>query len=445
MYCPRGRVLGGSSSINGMIFVRGNAGDYERWANVHGLDDWSYEQCLPYFQRLESTTHGEDAYRGRDGPMSVHRGEGSNPLSQAWLRACEQAGYGLSADFNGISQEGGGHFDVTVARGRRFSTAKGYLAPIRGRQNLTVVTGARATRILFDGDRATGVEYFASSRKQEVLANAEVILCGGAINSPQLLLLSGIGPADDLTALGLPVLHDSPEVGANLQDHLEIYVQYACTQNVSLYPYLQWYRQPFVGLEWYLRNTGAGASNHFETGAFLRSGHDFGYPDLQFHFLPIAMNYDGSDKHNGHGFQVHVGPMKPKSRGSVSLKSSDPLAAPAIRFNYNQHPEDLQVMERGIKIARELVNQSAFDQFRGEPLGETDPAKFIKDRAESAYHPSCTCRMGVDSSAVVSSQGLVNGVQNLRVVDASIMPEITNGNLNAVVIMMAEKIAVQIG
>ena len=236
-------------------------------------------------------------------------------------------------------------------------------------------------------------------------------------------------------------MQDSPDVGANLQDHLEIYVQYACKKPVSLYPYLRWYRQPFVGMQWYLNNTGAGASNHFETGAFLRSGYDNGYPDLQFHFLPIAMNYDGSDKHNGHGFQVHVGPMKPKSRGRVALKSGDPLAAPLMQFNYNQDPKDIKVMERGIEIARELVGQSAFSDFRGDALGETDPAVFVKQRSESAYHPSCTCRMGVDSQAVVNEIGLVNGVEQLRVVDASIMPEITNGNLNAVVIMMAEKIA----
>lgn len=446
MYCPRGRVLGGSSSINGMIFVRGNAGDFNRWAEDPALAEWRYEKCLPYFMKSETRPHGDPQYRGEDGPMQIGQGRAAGPLNDAWLAAGEQAGYRSSTDFNGANQEGVGIFDNTVHKGRRLSTARAYLHPAMTRDSLNVVKGALVTRVLFEGDRAVGIEYRNGNSVERCYAEAEVILCGGAINSPQLLMLSGIGEAGHLRANNISVLSDLPGVGQNLQDHLEIYVQYSCKRPVSIYPSLKWYRQPFVGLQWYLLNSGNGATNHFETGGFLRSDPGLDYPDLQFHFLPIAMNYDGSDRHDGHGFQVHVGPMKPTSRGEIRLRNGDATSAPVIRFNYHSTQEDRAVMHRGIAVAREIISQPAFDELRDRELrpgsdDEDDIEAFIRSKSESAYHPSCTCKMGSDEMSVVDGSGRVHGVQKLRVVDASIMPEITNGNLNSPVIMMAEKIA----
>lgn len=446
MYCPRGRVLGGSSSINGMIFVRGNRGDFDRWAQDPALSDWRYEKCLPYFMKSETRPHGDPQYHGEEGPMAIARGHASGPLHEAWLAAGEEAGYRRSSDFNGADQEGVGIFDCSVRRGRRLSTARAYLHPAIARGNIDVVKRALVTRILFEGKRATGIEYVQGGRRKTLHAGVEVIVAAGAINSPQLLMLSGIGDAEHLRANNIPVVCELPGVGQNLQDHLEIYVQYSCKQPVSIYPSLKWYRQPFVGLQWYLTQTGAGATNHFETGGFLKSDPSLDYPDLQFHFLPIAMNYDGTERHDGHGFQVHVGPMKPTSRGSVRLRDGDPSSPPVIRFNYNSTQQDRDVMRRGISIAREIVSQPAFNGLRDAELrpGSDDEAvmdAFVRAHSESAYHPSCTCKMGSDDMAVVDGAGRVHGIDGLRVCDASIMPEITNGNLNAPVIMMAEKIA----
>ena len=446
LYCPRGRVLGGSSSINGMIYVRGNAEDFNRWGRCNGLEDWDYAHCLPYFKKSEHYTGEPSHYRGDTGPLHVRKSPANRALFTAWLEAGVEAGYRHSDDFNGEVQEGVGCFDATIKDGKRFSAARAYLHPIMNRKNLSIIKRATANKLLFENNRAVGVEYSIGSSQQRLYAEKEVIVCGGAINSPKLLLLSGIGPASELEALGIPVVQHLKGVGKNLQDHLEIYVQYECKKPVSLFPVLKWYRKPFVGMNWYLNQTGDGATNHFETGAFLRSGLDAGYPDLQFHFLPIAMNYDGKEKFPGHGFQIHVGPMKPTSRGSVTLKDANPDSAPGIQFNYNQTSEDREVMRRGIEIAREIANQPAFAELTGREVkpGNLDIDTFIRQHSESAYHPSCTCKMGFDEDAVVDNQGRVHGLENLRVVDASIMPEITNGNLNAPVIMMAEKISDEI-
>ena len=448
LYCPRGRVLGGSSSINGMIYIRGNAADFDGWAEMPGLESWTYEKCLPYFKRAEACRHGDPDVRGKDGPLHIGKLAAETPLFRAWLEAGEQAGFGATADFNGKQQDGVGVYDSTIKSGRRFSTARAYLHPALNRDGLSVVKKALVTKIIFDGTRAVGVQYAVGRQIHTVYAEREVILCGGAINSPQLLMLSGIGAESELSSLNIPIVAKLPGVGKNLQDHLELYIQYHCKKPVSLFPALKWFNQPGIGLKWYLTGRGAGASNHFETGAFLRSSDSILYPDLQYHFLPIAMNYDGSDKYNDHGFQVHVGPMKPTSRGSIDLVSNDPSEPPRISFNYNSTRDDQSVMRQGIRFAREIVSQAAFDEFRGVELKpgkdcitDAELDKFVRSHGESAYHPSCTCRMGVDEMSVVDAEARVHGIEGLRVIDASIMPDITNGNLNAPVVMMAEKLA----
>ena len=452
LYCPRGKVMGGSSSVNGMIFVRGNKGDFDRWSSEHGLSDWDYESCLPYFRKSENALGFPEAsldpsFRGTDGPLKISRGELKTPLFQAWLDASGQAGHAITADFNGRTQEGAGCFDRTIFKGERQNVAKAYLGRPRQLGSLKVIRRATVTRVVIENGRATGVEYLQGG-KQHQCAAGEVILCGGAVNTPHWLMLSGIGDAKGLKIHGIPVVSHAPGVGRNLMDHLEIYVQYACDRPVSLYPKTRWFNMPMVGLQWLLARQGAGSTNHFETGAFLRSGDRVPYPDLQFHFLPIAMDYDGKDQYQGHGFQVHVGPMKPTSRGEVTLCSANPLTAPRIQFNYNATAADRSVMRTGIRMADDIVSQSAFDGYRGTRLRPTVDIdsddqldRFVREFAESAYHPAGTCRMGIDDSAVVDAAGLVRGVSGLRVVDASIMPEITNGNLNAPVIMMAEKIS----
>ena len=445
IYCPRGRVLGGSSSINGMIYIRGHQQDFDDWAAHPGLENWRFQDCLPYFKKAESFRAGEPQHRGQDGPLHISRGTLSNPLFNAWLAAGSEAGFSRTSDFNGEQQEGFGEFDRTIKAGRRFSAARAYLHPIIHRANLTLVTKTQVSKIIFEGSVAVGVEYLAKGKLATIRANREVILCGGAINSPQLLMLSGIGNAKDLTKLGININFDLPGVGQNLQDHLEAYVQFSCQKPVSIYPALKWYNQLKIGLEWTVLNTGPGATNHFEAGAFLKSDSSKSYPDLQFHFLPVATNYDGKETYEGHGFQVHVGPMRPTSRGSIKLRSCYPTAPPLICFNYNTTPEDQQVMQRGIELVREVVGQSSFNEFRGHEIRPgataTDLNQFVRRHAESAYHPSCSCKMGSDPLAVVDQHGRVHGVHGLRVVDASIMPDITNGNLNAPVIMMAEKLA----
>ena len=447
MYCPRGRVLGGSSSINGMAYVRGNALDYERWAG-NALSEWSYAHCLPYFKKAECRGKGGDDYRGDDGPLKVSTGSCSNPLFQAFIEAGIEAGYPYTEDMNGYQQEGFGPMDMTVHRGRRWSAAKAYLRPAMSRPTLKVETRALCTRILFEGNRAVGVDYVRRGVRRTARAEREVILSGGAINSPQLLMLSGVGDARELQKLGISMVQDLPGVGQNLQDHLEVYIQHACIQPISLYRAMNPLRKLLIGIQWLLFGSGDGASSHFEAGAFIRSRAGVPHPDLQHHFLPIAINYDGSSPAGGHGFQAHVGPMRPTSAGHVKLRSADPARPPEILFNYMMTESDREEMRAGVRLTREIFAQSAFDQLRGEELAPGDAAQsdaeiddFVRAKAESAYHPSCTCKMGIDDMAVVDGEARVHGIESLRVVDASIMPSIVSGNLNAPTIMLAEKLA----
>ncbi|MFB6846626.1 choline dehydrogenase [Streptomyces sp. NPDC056373] len=450
VYHARGKVLGGSSSINGMIFQRGNPMDYERWAADPGMDNWDYAHCLPYFRRMENclAADPEDEFRGHDGPLVLERGPGTNPLFEAFLAATEEAGHAPTIDVNGYRQEGFARFDRNVHRGRRLSAAKAYLKPARKRPNLTVTTRALVTRVLFEGKRAVGVEYRRGRGRPQRVRAGEVILSGGAINSPQLLQLSGIGNAEELAALGVDVVHDLPGVGENLQDHLEVYIQYACKQPVSMQPYLAKWRAPFIGLQWLFR-TGPAATNHFEAGGFVRGNDDVDYPNLMFHFLPIAVRYDGSVPAGGHGYQVHVGPMYSDAIGSVKIKSKDPAEHPALRFNYLSTEQDRREWVEAVRVARRLLNQPAMDPYNA---GEVSPGPsvdsdeeilaWVAKDAETALHPSCTCKMGTDEMSVVGPADLrVHGVEGLRVVDASVMPYITNGNIYAPVMMIAEKAA----
>ncbi len=451
MDCGRGKGLGGSSLINGMCYIRGNAMDYDNWATMPGLEDWSYLDCLPYFRKAETRDIGPNDYHGGDGPVSVTTPKpGNNVLFQAMVEAGVQAGYPKTDDLNGYQQEGFGPMDRTVTpNGRRASTARGYLDQAKGRPNLTIVTHAVTDRVLFENKRAVGVTYLRG-REQATTARArrEVLLCGGAIASPQVLQRSGVGPAPLLKGLGIEVVHDLPGVGQNLQDHLEMYLQYECKQPVSLYPALKWWNQPAIGAEWLFAGKGIGASNQFEAGGFIRSREAFDWPNIQFHFLPVAVSYNGSNAHDGHSFQAHVGSMRSPSRGRIQIRSTDPKVDPSILFNYMAHEQDWQEFRDGIRLTREIINQPALDPFRGKELSpgvdaqsDADLDAFVREHAETAYHPSCSCKMGTDDMAVVDGQGRVHGVEGLRVVDASIMPQIITGNLNATTIMIAEKIA----
>ena len=452
MECGRGKGLGGSSLINGMCYIRGNAMDYDGWAQEKGLEDWSYLDCLPYFRKAERRDVGANAYHGGDGPVSVTTPKsGNNPLFQAMVEAGVQAGYPRTDDLNGYQQEGFGPMDRTVTpQGRRSSTARGYLDQAKGRPNLSIVTHALTDRILFNGKRAIGVSYLQGDSDTPVIVNArrEVLLCSGAIASPQILQRSGVGPAALLRDLDIPVVHDLPGVGQNLQDHLEVYIQYACKQPVSLYPALKWWNQPQIGANWLFLGKGIGASNQFEAGGFIRSSAEFEWPNIQYHFLPVAINYNGSNAVNEHGFQAHVGSMRSPSRGRVQLRSKDPRQHPSILFNYMAHEQDWREFRDGIRITREIMAQSALEPYRGREISpgaelqsDAELDAFIREHGETAYHPSCSCKMGFDEMAVVDGQGRVHGIQGLRVIDASIMPLITTGNLNAPTIMMAEKIA----
>ncbi|MFD9407186.1 choline dehydrogenase [Streptomyces sp. NPDC059989] len=450
IYHARGKVLGGSSSINGMIFQRGNPLDYERWGADPGMETWDYAHCLPYFNRMENclAADPEDEFRGRSGPLVLERGPASSPLFPAFMEAVGEAGHPLTDDVNGYRQEGFAAFDRTIHRGRRLSAARAYLHPAMKRPNLDVRTRCFVTRILFEGKRAVGVEYRRGRGAPRQVRAREVILCGGAINSPQLLQLSGVGNADELRALGVDVVHDLPGVGENLQDHLEVYVQYACKQPVSMQPYLKWRHRPWIGLQWLLRR-GPGATNHFEAGGFVRSNEEVAYPNLMFHFLPIAVRYDGSAPAGGHGYQVHVGPMYSDSAGSVKIKSKDPREHPALRFNYLSTEQDRREWVEAVRTARDILGRPALAAYNdGEispgPAVETDEQilEWVAREGETALHPSCTCKMGTDAMAVTDPASLrVHGLEGLRVVDASVMPYVTNGNIYAPVMMVAEKAA----
>lgn len=450
MYCPRGRVLGGSSSINGMAYVRGHALDYEHWAADFDLPGWRYRDVLPYFRRAEDFDQGADAYHGAGGPLHVTTGAMRNPLYRAFVDAGVAAGYPYTADMNGYQQEGFGPMFMTTRRGQRWSTANAYLRPVLSRPNLHLCVRALSERITLDKGRAGGVTFRHRGVRQTVRAEREVLLCGGAINSPQLLMLSGIGPGAELRSLGIDVAADLPGVGRNLQDHLEVYVQYACRQPITLYGALRLWKQALIGAEWLLLRRGLGATNHFESGGFIRSGAGVRQPDLQYHFLPMAASYDGSSTASCHGFQAHVGPLRPQSRGRVTLAAADPQTSPRILFNYMGAERDRHEMRAAIRLTREVLAQSPFDDFRGEELGpgpevasDRDLDAWVRRHGESAYHPCGTCRMGAagDAGAVVDGEARVRGVPGLRVVDASIMPRITSGNLNAPTIMLAEKLA----
>lgn len=452
MECGRGKGLGGSSLINGMCYIRGNALDFDGWAKEPGLEDWSYLDCLPYFRKAETRDIGPNDYHGGDGPVNVTTPKaGNNPLFHAMVEAGVQAGYPRTDDLNGYQQEGFGPMDRTVTpEGRRAATGRGYLDQARGRPNLTIVTHALSDRILFSGKRAIGVSYLVGNGDNPVTAHArrEVLVCSGAIASPQLLQRSGVGPAALLRDLDIPVVHDLPGVGANLQDHLELYLQYACKQPVSIYPATKWWNQPAIGAQWLFLGKGLGASNQFEAGGFIRTREAFEWPNIQFHFLPVAINYNGSKGVQEHGFQAHMGSMRSPSRGRIHLKSRDPRQHPSILFNYMSHEQDWQEFRDGIRLTREIMNQPALDPYRGRELSpgvsvqsDAELDEFIRNHAETAFHPSCSCKMGSDDMAVVDGQGRVHGMEGLRVVDASIMPLIITGNLNATTIMMAEKIA----
>ena len=447
--CPRGRVLGGSSSINGMVYVRGNAEDYNRWSDM-GADGWDYESVLPYFKKAQCADEGRnaDSYRGGEGPLGTTTGAMKNPLYRAFLRATEQAGYPYTGDLNGAQQEGFGPMPMTVAQGRRSSTSRSYLRPALNRPNLRVLTHTSVERVRLNEGRAVGVDARVRGKTWGITAKREVLLSAGAINSPQLLMLSGIGPAGHLRSVGIDPVYDLPGVGQNLMDHLEVYVQQTCVLPVSLHKHLGLLGRGKIGVQWLLSQSGLGATNHFEVGGFIRSDDTQGQPDIQFHFLPTAMSYDGSAKARGHGFQVHVGPMLPKSRGAVTLRSKRFDEPPKIVFNYMSHEEDRQVFRAAIRTAREIFAQPALDHLRGAELSPgaavtSDEAldAFVASHAESAYHPCGTCRMGKDSQAVVDPEGRVYGISSLRVIDSSIFPHITNGNLNAPTIMLAERMA----
>ncbi|MCW5644919.1 MAG: choline dehydrogenase [Rhodoferax sp.] len=450
MECGRGKGLGGSSLINGMCYIRGNAMDYDGWAGRAGLEDWSYHDCLPYFRKAETRDIGANDYHGDSGPLSVTTPKnGNNPLFHAMVEAGVQAGYPRTEDLNGYQQEGFGPMDrTTTPQGRRSSTARGYLDQAKGRSNLTIVTHATTDRILFEGKRAVGVAWLHGGQNHTAQARREVLLCAGAIASPQILQRSGVGPAPLLRGLDIAVVHDLPGVGANLQDHLEVYQQYECKQPVSLVGALKWWNQPAIGAEWLFLGSGIGASNQFEAGGFIRSSEQFAWPNIQYHFLPVAINYNGTNPIKVHGFQAHMGSMRSPSRGRVQLRSKDPHQHPSILFNYMSHEQDWAEFRAGIRITREIMRQSALVPFAGREITPGEAAQshaeldaFVRQHAETAYHPCGTNAMGTDDMAVVDNQGRVHGMQGLRVVDASIMPEIVTGNLNAPTIMMAEKIA----
>ncbi len=449
IYHARGKVLGGSSSINGQIWQRGNPLDYERWSKDEGMSSWDFAHCLPYFKKMENCLADQsNIFRGNNGPLKLERGPVKGPLFAAFFKATEQAGYPRTDDVNGYRQEGFAAFDRNVYRGRRLSAARAYLYPVIKRANLSVKTRAHVTKVLFDGTTATGVEVVIKGKKH-IFNSREVILCGGAINTPQILQLSGIGNEKDLAPLGIKMVHHLPGVGANLQDHLEVYVQYKCKQPVTQQPITQFWRRPFIGAAWLFFRRGPGATNQFEAGGFTRSNNDVAYPNLMFHFLPLAIRYDGTGDTRGHGYQVHVGPMYSDSRGWLKIKSSDPFEKPAIQFNYLSTNEDRREWVEAVKTARNILTQPAMADYNA---GESSPGtsvasdeqilEWVRKDAETALHPSCTAKMGSDAMSVVDPETMkVYGVEGLRICDASVFPYVPNGNIYAPVMMVAEKAA----
>lgn len=450
MHCPRGKVLGGSSSINGMVYVRGHARDFDEWQE-HGAQGWDYQHCLPYFKKAEDWAFGEDDYRAKHGPLAVNNGNNmQNPLYQAFVDAGVDAGYMETSDYNGYQQEGFGPMHMTVKNGVRWSTANAYLKPAMKRANLTIQTGVQVEKVLLENKKAVGVSFFSGQKKSQALVTKEVILSAGSIGSPHILQLSGIGDRDTLTAAGINTEHHLPGVGENLQDHLEFYFQYRCKQPITLNSKLGPLSKLAIGVRWILFKTGLGATNHFESCGFIRSKPGVEWPDLQYHFLPAAMRYDGRSAFDDHGFQLHIGHNKPKSRGWVKVRNADPLTPPEIQFNYLQHQDDIEAFRACVRLSREIIAQPAMDAFRGQEIqpGEhivsnEDIDAFVRESVESAYHPCGTCRMGdsTDEMAVIDSTLRVIGIEKLRVVDSSVFPTVPNGNLNAPTIMVAERAA----
>ncbi|MDF1653586.1 MAG: choline dehydrogenase [Coxiellaceae bacterium] len=451
LICPRGKVLGGTSSINGMVYVRGNAHDFDQWQQL-GAKGWGYRDCLPYFKRAESWQGGNDEYRGAHGPLVTCGGNNmrTNPLYKAFIQAGKQAGYPTTDDYNGYQQEGFGPMHMTVKNGVRCSTYAAYLKPVLHRRNLTVIKNSLVKKVIVKNKIATGVECIYQGRHQKIYANKEVILSAGAIASPMLLQLSGIGPTQILQAANVQVEHDLPGVGENLQDHIEVYFQYRCKQPITLNDKFDWYNKAKIGLKWLLFRKGLGATNHYESCAFIKSSPDRQWPDIQYHFLPAAVRYDGGQPIDGHGFQLHVGPNKPRSRGRIHIYSNDMRAKPFIQFNYFQHEDDRKAWRACIRKTRQIISQQAMDDYRGDVVQPAEGIQsdqsidqWVQANAESAFHPCGTCKMGDESDvmAVVNSNCQVRGIERLRVVDASIFPTITNGNLNAPTIMVAEKAA----
>ncbi|WP_367607819.1 choline dehydrogenase [Legionella sp. W05-934-2] len=447
MYWPRGKVLGGSSSLNAMVYIRGHRFDYDRWQH-QGANGWSYQDVLPYFKKSETYQLGESVYRGGHGPLQVSKATCKNPLYRAFIDAGVEAGYPYTVDMNGKQQEGFGSLDMTIHQGRRWSSAQAYLKPVLNRKNLTVMTNAHAIKLVMDKQRVKGIDYAHYRKLKTVYANREVILCGGAINSPQLLMLSGIGDADELKQVGIVCKHPLPGVGKNLQDHLEIYIQQQCLQPITLYSQQIAPWKQLLGIRWFMLKSGLGATSHLEAGAFIKSEDTVSHPDIQYHFLPSMVIDHGRQSVNEEAYQVHVGPMRPTSHGYIRLKSSNPFMHPLIQPNYLQTEQDRKDMRACVRLTREIFAQDAFKPYRGKEIApgmnvKTDKEidAFVRAKADSAYHPSCTCKMGVDPMSVVDPQTRVHGIVGLRVVDASIMPSIISGNLNAATIMIAEKAA----
>ena len=445
--CPRGKVIGGSSSINGMIYVRGNPGDYHHWAK-NGATSWDYKDVLPYFQRMETRNCFLSEYRGDKGPLQVSRGKRDNRLHEAFVKASEEAGYTPTEDYNGYRQEGFGPADMTVWQGSRFSAAKAYLRPALKKKNVQLLTGALVDKIIFENQKAVGVQFTHKGQTKIIRVKKDIVLSAGSINSPTILQRSGIGNGDLLKKLGISVLNHLPGVGENLQDHLEVYFQVKCLQPITLYKYLNPFSKLLIGMQWTYIKSVQGSSNKFETLGFIRSDKNVSYPDIQFHFLPVAIRYDGTAPSEGHGFQLHVGPMRSESRGYVRIQSSNPLQAPTIKFNYMSHESDFPNFRKALRLSREILNQKALEPFKGpeiqpgeEVTSDEGLDEFIKNNCESAYHPCGTCKIGQkdDPTTVVENNCKVKGVSNLYLADSSIFPRITNGNLNAPSIMTGEK------
>ena len=447
LFCPRGKMIGGCSAHNGMVFVRGNPNDFERWASF-GLTDWSYEKVLPYFKKIETWSEGENEFRGGSGLLPVNQSKNKNPLFKAFIDSAGEAGYRINPDMNGKEQEGFGMYDVTINNGERASVSKHYLDPARSRKNLNIFTESFVERILFDGKKAIGIEVKIKNEVKKIYADKEVILSGGSINSPQLLLVSGVGPAEHLKDKGINVVHDLEGVGKNLQDHLETYIQQECNTKDTLYSYVNKLNMIRIGIQWFLNKSGPCSTSFLEAGGFAKSSPEREYPNIQFHFFPAFVIDHGLVDPDRHGYQLHASPNHPKSRGFVKLKSSNPYEYPHIQFNYLENEDDLKQMIECIEVARKILGQNSMKPYAGKEVGPGSEVQthelyeeYIRSKAETAYHPSCTLKMGVDKLAVVDQKLKVHGLENIRVVDASVMPEITSGNLNAPTLMIAERAA----